>query len=57
MEKIIVPLWLLTIAFTIAFLDGLMGIGLSNDVYFFLGLGQLVAIVWAWRIYAKYTNK
>lgn len=53
MEKLKTPLVILTIAFSISFLDGVFSWGLSDDLYILLGAVEIVCIVWLLRIVFK----
>ena len=43
-KKILVSV--LAVAFGLAFLDGLMGIGFNDGVYFLIGLVEIATIIW-----------
>lgn len=43
-KKILVSV--LAVAFGLTFLDGLMGIGFNDGIYAFIGLVEMVIIVW-----------
>lgn len=56
-KKLLVPVWLLGVCYTIAFTDGFFAIGWSDDLYMFMGFAILVAIVWLFRVtYKKYED-
>lgn len=55
-EKIKMPLWVMTILYALAFLDGAFTLGFSDSLYAILGFGLIAALIWAWVILSKYES-
>lgn len=47
------PLIVLTILFSISFMDGMFGWGLADGFYVFAGFSMIAAIGWMWRLELK----
>lgn len=37
----------------LGFLDGMLGLGISEDVYVLIGFGMIAVLIWMWVIVSK----
>jgi len=50
MKKLNTPLGLITIPYFLSFFSGVFGWDFTNDANIFLGISQLVGIIWCWTL-------
>lgn len=53
MKNIRIQLWVLTITYGTSFMDGFLGLGLSDALYVIMGFVMLADLVWMWVDYNK----
>lgn len=53
MQKIKAPLTLLTSCVSVGFLDGALGLDLSDDLYVLVGFAMIAGLIWAWVVVSK----